>query len=159
MKLQNKIAVLMLLCIAGAVTNLKAQVSSDHIIVVPNDIKWVDAPPSLPRGAKFAVIEGDPGVAGLFTMRVKIPADYKIMPHTHPADEHVTIIEGSAFMGLGDKFDEAAAHKLPEGGFAVMKTGTVHYFFTKNECIIQIQGMGPWGIKYVNPADDPRNKQ
>ena len=162
MKAKQKIAVLILLGIFSGVTQVQAQMThkpADHIIVIPNDIKWVDAPPSLPPGAKAAVIEGDPKAAGLFTMRIKVPANYIIMPHSHPADEHVTVIKGSFYMGVGEKFDEKIAKKIPTGGFAVMNTDTRHYAFTKKECIIQIHGMGPWGINYVNAADDPRNKK
>ncbi|OFX56553.1 MAG: cupin [Bacteroidetes bacterium GWA2_30_7] len=128
-------------------------------MVMPNDIKWVDAPPSLPPGAKAAVIEGDPKSTGLFTMRIKLPANYMIMPHSHPADEHITVIEGSFYMGLGEKFDEKKVKEIPLGGFAVMNKGTHHFAMTKKECIIQLHGMGPWGIIYVNTADDPRNKK
>ncbi len=162
MKAKQKIAALILSGIFSTVTQVQAQMThmpADHIMVLPGDIKWVDAPPSLPPGAKAAVIEGDPKVAGLFTMRIKLPAIYKIMPHSHPADEHVTVIEGSFYMGVGEKFDKQAAKKIPAGGFAVMNTGTRHYAFTKKECIIQIHGMGPWAINYVNAADDPRNKK
>ncbi len=162
MKSKQKIAVLILFGIFSLVAKVQAQMtnmSADHIMVMPNDIKWGDAPASLPPGAKAAVIEGDPKAAGLFTMRLKLPADYMIMPHSHPADEHVTVLEGDFYMGVGDNFDEKAAMKIPTGGFAVMKTGTHHYALSKNECIIQLHGMGPWGINYLNPADDPRNKK
>jgi quercetin dioxygenase-like cupin family protein len=81
------------------------------------------------------------------------------MPHSHPVDEHITVIEGSFYMGLGDKFDENTGKEIPAGGFAVMVTGTHHYAFTKKECIIQLHGMAPWGINYINPTDDPRNKK
>jgi len=164
MKVKHKVAVLILLGIFSVV-KLQAQMPgmtqtpADHIMVMPADIKWVDAPPSLPPGAKAAVIEGDPKAVGLFTMRIKLPADYMIKPHWHPADEHITVIEGSFYMGVGEKFDEKAAKEIPTGGFAVMLTGTRHYAFSKKECIIQLHGMGPWGINYVNPADDPRNKK
>ena len=131
----------------------------DHIMVMPTDIKWSAAPPSLPPGAQVSIIEGDPSKEGLFTMRIKLPADYKIMPHSHPADEHITVIEGSFFMGVDEKYDEKSAREIPAGGFAVMNSGTRHYAFTKNNCIIQLHGTGPWGINYVNPADDPRNKK
>jgi len=162
MKLKQIIVGLILLCVSSAATEVKAQMKempSDHIMALPNEIKWGDAPPALPPGAKAAVIEGDPRVAGLFTMRIKVPAGYKIMPHWHPADEHVTVLEGSCYMGLGDKLDEKAATEMPTGAFAVMKTGTHHYFFANKECTIQLHGIGPWGITYVNAADDPRNKK
>lgn len=162
MRSKRKIAVLILIGIFSVVTSVQAQImpmSGDHIMVMPNDIKWVDAPPALPPGAQIAVIEGDPKVAGSFTMRVKLPANYKIMPHSHPANEHITVIDGSFYMGLGEKFDEKAAKQIPAGGFAMMNTGTRHYAFTEKESIIQLHGMGPWDIIYVNAADDPRNKK
>lgn len=162
MKTTQKFAVLILLSIFSVGIEIQAQdmkMPADHIMVMPSDIKWSDAPPALPPGAKVAVIEGDPKVAGLFTMRVKIPANYTIMPHYHPADEHITIIKGSFNMGLGEKFDKKIAREMPTGGFAVMLMGTRHFAFTKEETIVQIHGMGPWNIIYVNPADDPRNKK
>jgi len=130
----------------------------DHIMVKPETVKWMDGPPSVPAGAKFAVIEGDPKVAGLFTMRLWFPAGYKIPAHWHPADEHVTVISGTFLMGLGDKFNSEKLEALPVGSFAVMLTGTKHFAMTKEETVIQLHGMGPWGINYVNPADDPRKK-
>ncbi len=128
----------------------------DHIMLTGPELKWVDAPPSLPPGAKLAVLEGEPSQPGPFTMRIKAPAGYKVPPHWHPADEHVTVISGSFYMGLGDKFDEKAMKELAPGGFAVMATGTRHFAMTKKETVVQVHGIGPWGINYVNPADDPR---
>lgn len=128
----------------------------DHIMLTGPELVWKDAPPSLPPGAKLAILEGDPGQPGLFTMRIKVPANYKVPPHWHPADEHVTVISGSFFMGLGEKFDEKGMKELPPGGFAIMVTGTRHFAMTKKEAVVQVHAMGPWGINYVNPADDPR---
>jgi len=161
MKKKQQLAVLILLGIFSVVKQVQAQVThmADHVMVMPDSITWIDSPPGLPPGAKLAVIDGDPKVAGLFTMRAKFPANYKVMPHWHPADEHVTILEGSLYMGIGEKVDENTAKEIPTGGFGVMNTGTRHYAFTKKECVLQLHGMGPWGITYVNPADDPRNKK
>lgn len=161
MKAKQKIAGLILIGIFSVITRIQAQMThtkDGHIMVVADSIKWVDGPSSLPPGAKAAVLEGNPSAAGLFTMRLRVPANYKIMPHWHPADEHITVIQGSCHMGLGGKLDEKGAMEMKTGGFAVMKKGTHHYFFTKRECIIQLHGMGPWAITYINPADDPRNK-
>ncbi|WP_156129389.1 cupin domain-containing protein [Flavobacterium sp. AED] len=119
MKAIQKIAALMLLSIFSVVAQIQAQVMkmpADHIMIMPNDIKWGPAPPGLPPGSKAAVIEGNPSVAGLFTIRAKIPANYKIMPHWHPADEHITVIKGSCYMGIGDKFNEKEAKKMTTGG-------------------------------------------
>jgi quercetin dioxygenase-like cupin family protein len=130
--------------------------TGQHIMITPADIKWKDAPPALPPGAKVAVIEGDPSKPGLFTMRAKLPSGYRIPPHWHPADEHVTVIAGNFRMGLGDKFSEKALHDLSVGGFAVMVQGTRHFAQAEGETIIQVHALGPWGLNYVNPADDPR---
>lgn len=165
MQIRQKVTVMMLFGILSIAVQVKAQMPgmtqmpADHIMVMPDEITWADAPPSLPPGAKAAVIEGDFKAVGLFTMRLKLPANYMIKPHSHPADEHITVIEGSFYMGVGEKFDEEAAREIPAGGFAVMLTGTRHYAFSKEGCIIQLHGIGPWGITYVNPADDPRNKK
>jgi Domain of unknown function (DUF4437) len=128
-----------------------------HVMLGPNELQWVDGPPSLPKGAKVAVLEGDPSKAGPFTMRAQVPAKYKIPPHWHPGIEHVTVLSGEVYMGSGEKYDEASAKKLPAGSFAVMPVKYNHYFFTKKKAVIQLHGMGPWGITYINPADDPRN--
>src|SRR5438128_1074858 len=132
--------------------------ATTHVMVTTADLKWVDGPPSLPPGAKVAGMEGNPKEPGLFTMRLKFPANYKIAPHWHPADEHVTVISGTFYMGMGDKFDEAAAKELPTGSFVVMPTKQAHFGMTKGETVVQLHGTGPWGVTYVNPADDPRSK-
>lgn len=129
----------------------------DHVMLTPDHYAWTDGPGSLPPGARFMVIEGNPAAEGEFTMRLWMPANYTISPHFHPADEHVTVISGSFYMGMGESFDAEAAMLLPPGGFAMMKTGTTHYAFTKEETIVQLHGIGPWGLTYVNPDDDPRN--
>lgn len=145
-------------CIIAAATNAQQLHSvAGHTMFVPNEIKWVNAPPSFPSGAMIAVLDGDMSKPGIFTVRAKLPAHYKIMPHWHMAAEHVTVVKGTFYMGMGDSFDRHNAMKIPEGGFAVMEINTRHYGFTgAEECIIQIHGIGPWSITYVNPADDPR---
>jgi hypothetical protein len=128
----------------------------DHIMLTPEEMKWADGPASLPVGAQYTVIEGDLTKEGPFTARFKLPANYTIPPHWHPAIEHVTVIKGSFHMGKGERFDKSKAMKLPLGGFAMMNIGTKHFAFTTEETIVQIHGIGPWGITYVNEEDDPR---
>jgi quercetin dioxygenase-like cupin family protein len=130
----------------------------DHIMIVPDELSWSPAPNSLPPGAQIAILEGDPTRAGPLTFRVKVPAGYEIPAHHHPQIEHVTVISGKFFMGTGDKLDRQRATALPPGGFAVMAIGTRHFAFADEETVVQIHGIGPWGITYVDPAMDPRNK-
>jgi len=130
---------------------------ASHVMVKPDDLKWQDVP-SLPPGAKMAVIEGPVSEAVPFTFRLKFPADYKIPAHSHPAIEHVTVISGAFHMGVGDKLDPAKSMALAPGSVAIMQPKTNHFGWTKDETIVQVHGVGPWGVNYVNPADDPRKK-
>jgi len=128
-----------------------------HVMVAPSDLKWADIP-SLPPGAKIAVIEGPLTEAAPFTFRLKFPANYSIPAHWHPAIEHVTVISGTFSMGTGEKLDAAAAKPLSVGSVAIMQPKTPHFGLTKEETIVQVHGVGPWAVTYVNPADDPRKK-
>ena len=137
---------------------MQKQGENEHIMLNEKEIQWKEAPSSLPEGAQVAVIEGDPTKEGPFTMRIKLPANYQIKPHWHPVIEHVTVLEGAFYMGTGEEFNMNTAIMLTENGFATMPKKYVHYAFTKDdESIIQLHGIGPWGIIYVNEADDPRN--
>jgi quercetin dioxygenase-like cupin family protein len=128
-----------------------------HVMVSPADLKWADVP-SLPPGAKIAVIEGPLSEAVPFTFRLKFPANYKIPAHSHPAMEHVTVISGTLNLGMGDKLDEATTKPLSAGSVAIMPAKVNHFGWAKEETIVQLHGIGPWGVTYVNPADDPRKK-
>ena len=124
----------------------------------PDQLKWQDGPPSLPRGVKIAVLEGDPNKEGPFVFRVKAPDGYRIPPHTHPKMERVTVISGTFHIGMGDKFDEQAAEAMPAGTYGYWPPGMKHFVWVKGETVVQFHGLGPWSIQYVNPADDPRNQ-
>jgi quercetin dioxygenase-like cupin family protein len=140
-------------------TNPAAAVLKSHIMLTPEDLKWEDCPPVLPAGAKCAVTEGDNKAANvLFAHQVKLPDNYRIPPHFHPADEHLVIISGVFNMGHGDKFDTNASRPMTAGSFVVMPKGAHHFAWTKGETIIQVYAIGPWGLTYVNPKDDPRSK-
>ncbi len=127
-----------------------------HVLVTPGDLQWQAGPPSLPAGAQMVVIEGNPTQAGLFTMRVKLPANYRIPAHWHPADEHVTVMSGTFHMGTGDVLDIGKGTVLPAGSFALMPATMHHFAWTTDETVVQLHGVGPWKINYLNPADDPR---
>lgn len=119
-------------------------------------LKWKDGPPSLPPGAKIAVLEGDPSKPGPFVFRVKVPDGYRIPPHTHPKPERVTVLAGTFYLGMGGKFDVAKAEALPAGSYGMWPAGMKHFVWVKGETIVQFHGSGPWEIHYLNPADDPR---
>jgi quercetin dioxygenase-like cupin family protein len=128
-----------------------------HVMVSADEVKWMPAPPSLPPGAQLAVIEGDPSKAGgTYTIRAKMPDGYRVPPHWHPVTENVTVLEGAFFIGMGDKFDQSAGKELKAGAFASMPVGVRHFAWAKGATVIQVHGVGPFEINYVNAADDPR---
>jgi len=131
--------------------------SATHMMATPDELKWTDVP-SLPAGAKIVVIEGPLNEAVPFTFRLKFPANYQIPAHWHPAIEHVTVISGTFNMGTGDKLERSKTKALSAGGVAIMQPKTNHFAWTTGETIVQVHGVGPWAITYVNPADDPRKK-
>ena len=106
----------------------------------------------------MATLEGDPTKEGIFTMRLSVPAGYTIPPHWHAAFEHVTVISGAFSIGMGDTFDKAKLKAIPAGGFGFMPPGMRHFAWAENPTVVQLHGMGPWQIYYVNSADDPRAK-
>lgn len=120
-----------------------------------DEMIWMPGPKTLPAGAEIMILSGDPGEEGVFTMRIKLPAGYKVMPHWHGADENVTIIKGKIKMGMGDKFDESNMKSYSVGGYVHMPAKMHHYAMAAEETIIQLHGMGPFNITYINPKDDP----
>lgn len=134
-----------------------AKETPEHKVFTPSDLQWGDAPAGLPAGAKIAVLNGNPNKKGPFTIRLQVPDGYKIAPHSHPTMERLTVISGTFHAGMGAKFDEAAGHEMPPGGFVALPAGMKHFAWSTGETIVQVDSEGPFVIKYVNPADDPRN--
>ena len=130
---------------------------ADHQMTTPDELKWAPVP-SIP-GAQMAVIEGPMNQAGQpFTARLKFPANSKVPPHWHTTVEHVTVLSGEAHMGVGDKFDKDKTEALGPGSVSIMQPGTHHFVWFNGDTIIQLHGIGPWTVSYVDPADDPKNQ-
>ena len=130
-----------------------------HVVVRPDAIKWGPGPASLPSGVQMGVLVGDPTKAGVpYVIRAKLPDGYKVPPHWHPHDENITVVQGTLLLGEGEKIDPTKAEKLPAGSYARMPKTMRHFAMAEGETIIQLHGIGPFEIHYVNPADDPRKK-
>lgn len=144
---------------AGVASMASAETMDGHTVVAPQEIKWGPAPGVLPAGAEAAVLLGDPSKEGLFALRLKLPKGYSIAPHTHPADEVVTVVSGTFLLGMGETADRDDVQALPAGSFFALPPNSPHYAFTDEETVVQISTVGPWGLTYVNPEDDPRKIQ
>jgi len=136
-----------------------AQASDVHHTVVPADaIQWGPAPPSLPAGAQAAILLGNPGKAEPFVLRLKFPAGFLVPPHRHSKDEFVTVVAGKLAVSTGEKVDRESLKPLPAASFIHLPAGMPHYAYADGETVVQLQGMGPFDITYVDPKDDPRKK-
>jgi len=125
------------------------------IFLNPDDLHWDNAPPSLPQGAKMAVLLGDPSKAGIFVIRFQAPGAYTIPPHYHSRAETLTVLSGTLYLGGGETFDPPSSHALEVGGFHYLPAKSPHFAFSKAPVIVEIHGEGPFDIIYMNPADDP----
>jgi quercetin dioxygenase-like cupin family protein len=150
------VAVLPLARLAGQ-RSAETAPSAEMGFYAPETIAWKDGPASLPAGAKMAALEGDPTKEGPFVMRLQMPAGYHIPPHTHPKTERVTVISGAFYLAMGEKLDRSDAKKVSAGSFAFWPARMKHAAWAEGETVIQLHGIGPWQINYLNPADDPRN--
>jgi quercetin dioxygenase-like cupin family protein len=145
-------------CLALVSIPIFAIAADDHHATVQSDtLKWAP-PPAYGQGAQIAVIKGDPTKEGMYVVRLKVPAGFKIPAHTHANDENVTVLSGSFNIGTGDKLDEKKGTLIKTGGYSYVARGMTHYAWFTEETVLQLHGMGPQGITYVNTADDPRKK-
>ena len=94
-----------------------------------------------------------------FTMRLKLPDGFRVAPHTHPKAERVTVIAGTLNIGMGERFDAKATQAMTVGSYGSWPAGMKHFAWFKGETILQLNGIGPWQVNYLNPSDDPRNRE
>lgn len=128
----------------------------EHAVLRGKDLKWGPGSPTLPRAVQMAVIHGDPKAADrVFTIRLRLPKGTRFMPHFHPADEHVTVISGDFEIGMGEKFNEKELESIPAGGFVGLPAGHPHFARAASDTEIQLHGVGPWKLIYIDPNDDP----
>ena len=130
---------------------VQAKTSHSHL-------KWMAGPPSLPSGAQMAVVSGDPGKKGMFALQLKMPANYAVPPHSHPTDEVVKIVSGKLHYGMSDKMNMSEAKTRTAGHTTTMKATMNHWVHAPAPATVQVSGMGPFEITYVDPKDDPRKK-
>jgi len=121
------------------------------------DLEWKSFA-AFPPEARLAVVVGDPAQPGLYVIRVRLPAGVKLMPHKHPENRIYTVLSGVFYIGLGEQFDESGLTAYDVGTVIVLPGGQPHFHWAKSgEYVTQVTAIGPLGIEYVNPKDDPRN--
>ena len=157
-----KVALLMGATLAALSPSLAALAEDDPPGVVqtlPEQIKWTQAPPLLPGGLSASIYGNAQKPTGYYINRVKLPADFKVMPHSHPEESVYTVISGTFYIGYGDKFDPDKLKAFPAGSTFVVPANANHFHWMRSgEAVAQITGIGPNGFDYVDHADDPRKK-
>jgi quercetin dioxygenase-like cupin family protein len=160
MTLRPFVTIAMLVTAASATSvATRVQAAEPHHTVVSGDsLKWGLAPPSLPPGAQAAILLGSPAKEGAFVIRLRFPAGYIVPPHRHSKDEFVTVISGRFTAAHGERVDRASLKFLTSGSFIHLPAGMPHYAVAEVESVVQINGVGPFDVLYVDPKDDPRLK-
>ena len=153
------LAVAALLGTAGLLLAVSPHGAAEKNAFTPDTVPYGPAPAFVPPGAQLAVLEGNPmAPSGDYTVRLKMPAGYKIAPHWHPLRENVTVISGTFKVGMGDKFDESQMAAFPAGSFAYLDPDMHHFAMAKGEVVVQIHGTAPVQFNYIHPEDDPSRK-
>jgi quercetin dioxygenase-like cupin family protein len=155
--ISSTLAMLLVMAFSSTWLSAEEMQSSEMRLYPPTSLEWKAGPAALPPGAKMAVLEGDPTKEGPFVVRFQFPDGYHVAPHTHPKTERVTVISGALHLATGEALDRTSAKKLPAGSFGYWPAGMKHTAWSEGDTVIQLHGVGPWQINYVNPADDPRN--
>jgi ChrR Cupin-like domain len=142
------------------IASMFAQHAPNQTMFTPDQVQYGPVPAFLPVGAQLAVLEGDPTAStGDFTIRLKMPNGYRIPPHWHPNRENATVISGNFKVGMGDTFDESKMTTFGAGSFGYMDPSMHHYVMAFGEVVVQVHGMSPLQVNYINPNDDPSKKK
>lgn len=112
-------------------------------------VRWF-TPPYYKDGRQRAQLFGDSSQDGAWVDRVRIPAGARVLAHTHPHDELVTVIDGTWYLGEGESFDSAKLKGYPAGSFIVIPAGVPHFVAAKEGgVIVQLSGTGKFGTDYL----------
>lgn len=142
----------------GVSARADAPATPGAMIMLPGEsaIQWSQSPPSLPHNTRISVLSGDPAKPGPFVLRLTVPADTVIAPHTHNTPESLTVLSGLIWHDMGKTIDKARGQEMSTGGFVFLPADMPHSLWTASApAVIEVSGTGPFGLNYINPADDP----
>jgi quercetin dioxygenase-like cupin family protein len=155
-RMRRTVSLVALLVVSFSLTSAQAAPAAKPKTTKAAALKWGPAPAVFPKGARMAVVSGDPGKSGEFVIQLSMPAGYKISPHFHPTDETVLVKKGTFLVGMGDTLDVKSTKPMKVGDKGTIAAQMHHFAMTKTATIVSVTAMGPFAMTYVNPADNPQ---
>ena len=147
--LLTAVAALILLAAVTSAMTWARQDKKEVVSLTPEQVRWF-TPPYYKDGRQRAQLYGDSSQGGAWIDRVKIPAGGRVLAHSHPHDELVTVIKGTWYLGEGQRFDQAKLKGYPAGSFIVIPAGVPHFLAAKEGgTIVQLSGTGKFGTDYL----------
>jgi len=145
-----RLAVPLAFALALRALGAPAEPTKQVTALAPQDIQWI-TPSYYTDGRQRAYLRGDSSKGGDWIDRVRIPGGSRVLAHTHPDDEIVTVIDGTWYLGIGDRFDEGTLKPYPAGSFIVIPAGVPHFLATKEgPVIVQASGQGIFRTQYLD---------
>jgi quercetin dioxygenase-like cupin family protein len=142
---------LALVAFAGAGYSQESKAANSmHKIVRSGNLKWMP----IIKGCEIAVIEGNLDSADQpFVARFHCSDGAKTPPHWHPTDENLTVLKGTFLVGTGESFDESKLQAMNFGSYMMMPKEMRHFGMAKGDLILQVHGIGPFKVNWVNPSE------
>ena len=138
----KKILALLAFAILAALSAWSQEPTSSHVVPMS----------TFSRDHRFVTVSGDPTKSGvLYVIRIHSEAGYIIMPHTHPEDEHITVLKGTWALGMGNRFNPNALETMEMGGYGLVGKEMSHFAYSKTDGVVQVHGIGPFTTTWVTP--------
>jgi mannose-6-phosphate isomerase-like protein (cupin superfamily) len=102
-----------------------------------------------PMSGDAEILFGHPDSVGRpFVMRIRELPGTVVPPHTHPVDEHITVVSGTWYFAAGERFDSTALRELKAGTYAFAPAGTTMFGYSPDGAVVQVHSVGPFHIHW-----------
>lgn len=103
---------------------------------------------------RFVALYGDMSTDGeAFVFRLEVQPGFELRPHTHPILEHMTVLSGRFYVGLGDTMDKEDAVAYEPGSYIAIAAGVPAYMWAEEETVVQVHGVGPLTTEFITPGE------
>ncbi len=135
---------------AGDAEVVAAQAAEANVFHHGSAVPWGEPD----DGMRYVALYGDSSAEGEpFTFRLHVQPGFELRPHTHPVTEHMTVLSGNFFVGIGETLDRETATAYGPGSYMVIAAGVPAYMWVEEETVVQVHGVGPLATEFVTPPD------